>query len=321
MPATAFAHLPDPLIPLDQHTTTKMMTHEAAANAPYTRRPPSPPMIPVPVFTQPQAPGAPRGISMFPSFDNVDCSQLSIQDVKAIVGTQPYIAQGSADGWRYEQRRKAQRILDFIYLGPINAIRDFDFLRTEGITMVMVIRDSRMAACISSLDRAREELNVASQYVGVGSQQHLIQELPDLIRHMNEHLLKMRQISPKSGRVLVACETGNDRSAIVVAAYIMAVFGKSLRDALQFINMQRFCCIFDEDAKRLLLAWEDIIKARGAIARSQSDQFTASIHSKRRIEESDETDFDSGCQLSDRVNDLQIGGRRAFEPFVDREMS
>ncbi|VUC24412.1 unnamed protein product [Clonostachys rosea] len=298
-----------------------MMTHEAAPNAPYARRPPSPPMIPVPVYTQPQGPGASRGLAMFPSFDNIDSSQLSVQDAKAIVGTEPYIAQGSADGWRYELRRKAQRILEFIYLGPINAIKNLDFLKTEGITMVMVIRDARLISRIASLDKATEMLNVVTQYVGVSSQQHLIQELPSLIRLMNDHLLKMRQISPESGRVLVACETGNDRAAIVVAAYIMAVYGKSLREALQFINTQRFCCIFDEDAKRLLLAWEDIIKARAAIARSQSDQVGANMHSKRRIEESDETDYDGYGQLNDQVNDLQIGGRRAFEPFVDTDMS
>ena len=44
--------------------------------------------------------------------------------------------------WQYEQRHQAQQILPFLYLGPVAAARDVDFLQRSGITMVVAVRNT-----------------------------------------------------------------------------------------------------------------------------------------------------------------------------------
>ena len=117
------------------------------------------------------------------------------------------------------------------------------------------------------------------------------------------------------GKVLITCETGNDRSAALAAAYIMAVFGKDMITAVQFISIQRFCCTFDEDIKRKLQSWEDILRARSQVASHATTPQNA-MHTKRHIEDcSNEEDVD--VRDSFTLDHDRFEGRGAFVPFVD----
>ena len=49
--------------------------------------------------------------------------------------------------WQYEQRHQAQQILPFLYLGPVAAARDVDFLQRSGITMVLAVRNTLVRIC------------------------------------------------------------------------------------------------------------------------------------------------------------------------------
>ncbi|MCP6423762.1 hypothetical protein NL463_31080, partial [Klebsiella pneumoniae] len=42
--------------------------------------------------------------------------------------------------WTYERRREAQMILPYLYLGPMTAAKDEAWMRKEGITMVLGVR-------------------------------------------------------------------------------------------------------------------------------------------------------------------------------------
>ncbi|KAL9032099.1 MAG: hypothetical protein Q9214_008109, partial [Letrouitia sp. 1 TL-2023] len=64
------------------------------------------------------------------------------------------------------------------------------------------------------------------------------------------------------GKVLVFCETGNDRSAAVVAAYILAMFDMDIVKAIQIVQAQRFCASFNDAMRKLLETWEEMLKAR-----------------------------------------------------------
>ena len=46
--------------------------------------------------------------------------------------------------WKYESRHHAQHVLPYLFLGPITAARDAKFLRDEGITMLLAVRDIRV---------------------------------------------------------------------------------------------------------------------------------------------------------------------------------
>lgn len=259
------------------------ISDDTIRSAPYSYRAPSPPFIhiPAPIRTRSKSPLVPMELK--PAFDKVDPTQLTSRDLEIITGGSAQMALDPTREWEYEQRRYAQPILDFLYLGPTSVIRDHDFLQRAGITLMLVVRDSRMATTkLLSVERATTSLGIASHYVNVGSAHELIRGFPDIIRLINDHLLSVYHSQAKGrnedgqilmqtrnfrrGKVLVTCESGNDRSATVVAAYVMAIFGQDVVKTLQFMGVQRFCCTFDEDMKRILQTWEDILNARSDVA-------------------------------------------------------
>lgn len=313
------------------------MQHNTAPNAPYTRRPPSPPEIYIPAVFHPRKVGNVAQLVMTPSYDNVDPSQLTLEDLAIITQNESHlIAQNIACNWKYEQRREAQRILDFLYLGPNSVIRNHAFLEQEKITMILIVRDSRLASQnFVSVNNAVKALGVEAQYMDVASPQDLIHSFSGAVSRINDHLLSVyhKQAQGREangqmlldtsefvrGKVLVTCESGNDLSSTVVAAYIMAVFGKDFASAIQFVSIQRFCTLFGEDVKRLLQSWGDILQARATVAR---DRTGAQVHPASKGKRGLEALHDENMEGSDDGSTADMDqdrflGRSTFAPFVD----
>ncbi|RMJ02288.1 hypothetical protein CDV36_015448 [Fusarium kuroshium] len=298
----------------------------AVPSAPYTFRPPSPPFIHIP----PTAHGSGDSIpGLLPSYENVDPQQLTPRDVAIITQNVTHAPTDRASDWSYEQRREAQPLLNFLYLGPNSAARDGEFLRSQGITMVLVARDARMAGMkLMSIEKVTQALGIAVHYVDMDGYDNMISSFSDTFRAVNDHLLAIYHsqaqgrskngslvVEPttfRRGKVLVACETGNDRSAAMAAAYIMALFGKDMITTIQFITVQRFCCCFDEDVKRKLQSWEDILRARSQVA-SQA-KIAGQQHGKRHI---DEVGSAEQGDASVALDHDRFQGRDAFVPFMD----
>ncbi|RKF61268.1 Serine/threonine/tyrosine-interacting protein [Erysiphe neolycopersici] len=171
--------------------------------------------------------------------------------------------------WRYEQRREAQQILPFLYLGPSGAARDIEFLKRENITMLLVVRDSAMAR-VNLLDgtRVAQQLGIESETIDIHSTIDYIPAFPHAVRVINEHVSSVFQQSNSSkiGKVLVFCESGNDRSAVVVSAYLMATCGLDLASSVHRIQSRRFCVSFNDRMKNLLLSYLSILNAKKDVA-------------------------------------------------------
>ncbi|KAH7134609.1 hypothetical protein B0J13DRAFT_625823 [Dactylonectria estremocensis] len=275
-----------------------------------------------------------------PSYADVDPSQLTSRDLDIITQNAKQVATDRAADWSYEQRREAQPLLDFLYLGPNSVVRDQAFLQREGITMLLVARDARMANTpLISVEKASHALGLQVHYVDIEGPHHMVSAFPGIICAINDHLLAVyhsqRQnedgciIADSStfrrGKVLITCETGNDRSAAIAAAYIMAIFGKGMVTTLQFICIQRFCCCFDEDVKRKLQSWEDILRARSQVASSSRETATLAFgpplntsHAKRQIDEFMDMDRSDYTANTDEADRDRFEGRIAFIPFVDQ---
>lgn len=311
----------------------------------FTARPPSPPPLVVPsAFTQPNHPS----LTLTPSFESVDTGSLTLQDIDTITGGRSQIAgDPHKDGWRYEDRRKAQAVLDFLYLGPSAVIRDRAFLQNEGITMLLAARDASMAQIqMLSVDRISAELSIEAAYVDVATRFDLIRAFPAAVTKINEHLLRVYKAQAqgqvadghiiinkttfKRGKVLVFCETGNERSAAVVAAYLMAMYGRDMVSAVQFVNAQRFCANIDDETKYQLRTFGDILEAQRMTARASGQYslanatpekgaaaggFFVSNHEaarKRGIEDTMEEDNDDEFTMDmDRYEN-----RPVFEPYI-----
>ncbi|KAG9619567.1 phosphatases II, partial [Aureobasidium melanogenum] len=113
-----------------------------------------------------------------------------------------------------------------------------------------------------------------------------------------------------NAKVLVFCESGNERSAAVVAAYLMEILADVDHiKAMQIVQAQRFCVNFDDNVKRLLQGYWDILQARRTTA-----NFSTSGRPKRLLER--DMDHD-GMDIDESGDDGERFQSRTFAPFVD----
>lgn len=252
--------------------------------------------------------------------------------------------------WKYDQRHFAQLILPFLYLGPVSAARDRHFLQREDITLIVAVRDQSSAQAKLLGSKAARDLGISCLNVDVNGYPDLITALPGAIDSINDHLSanyeKQQAQKPKSmydaqntlpssfGKVLVFCETGNERSATVVAAYIMAMFAQDLVTTLQFVQCRRFCVAFDDSIRYLLRSYETILQAKRDIAWANTDRNDGNIHtltgrstkarngelaakpSKRLLNEVYENDVEMEDGDSQRDSG-RFEGRGVVPPFED----
>ncbi|KAI1093087.1 phosphatases II [Rostrohypoxylon terebratum] len=318
--------------------------HGVLPTAPYSSRAPSPPSILIPV---PNLQNSDDHIAVVPSYEKVDPTSLSADDLKIITQNhKEQLAYDSAFNWAYEYRRAAQPITDFLYLGPSNIARDREWLQKTGITMLLAARDSKMAeARLMATDRVAQELGIQSEYVDVSGYNELICAFPSVVRTINNHMLsvfheqriddtKMQvedgkmmitQEGFKRGKVLVFCETGNDRSAGVVVAYLMSVFGLSMVEACQFVHFKRFCVSIADDLKQVLQSYEGILSAQRVVHQhelttvtNQLDGGVIKSQKKRRFDDTNDQDEEMGGTDAGTESDYdRFLGRRSFVPFID----
>ncbi|KAI8630449.1 phosphatases II [Xylariaceae sp. FL1651] len=310
--------------------------------APYVTRPPSPPPVVIPAAPMS---GWATPMKIVPSYDSIDPTSMSYKDLAIITRNgREQVAHDSAVNWTYESRRIAQPILDFLYLGPSTVVRNRQWLREQGITMLLAARDTRQAGLnFMVVDNVAQELGIEVKYVDVSGYHELIRAFPSAVRMINEHMVRIyheqavndaanldvqdgamviNETNFRRGKVLVFCETGNDRSAGIVTAYLMAILGMNLVQACQFINYKRFCVSMEEDLKHTLKAYEDILLAQRTVHQHElaSKLNPLPKKAKRGIDETTESEGDTGMTgmngppPSDRARYIDRG---VFVPFID----
>ena len=229
------------------------------------------------------------------------------------------------------------------------AARDQSFLQREGITMVLAVRNTRSAQAKVLGSKSAEELGIESKAIDVAGNQELIAAFPRAIAVINTHLSTMYQLqqakaAPSTalalahsplvpGKVLVFCESGNERSATVVTAYIMAMYSTDLIKAVQIVQAQRFAVAFDDPLRNLLATYEIMLKAKRDVLQADShmagrggvgalgtgnrtlEGFASS--SKRTLDDAydDDTDMNGGEEHMDHE---RFERRMGSAPFHDR---
>lgn len=253
--------------------------------------------------------------------------------------------------WKYESRRTAQAVLPFLYLGPVTVANDVEFLQTNGITMVLAVRNTKSAQANLLRSKVAAKLGIESHTIDVAGNQELIAAFPEGIEMINAHLSAMyhhrqRQNTAEQyptndlsaaiipGKVLIYCETGNDRSASLVAAYIMAMFSMNLVKAIQTVQVHRFAAVYDDYSRTILQTYESILKAKRDVIKANMNSKTQCFHgragsgskqdssirstskiSKRNLAEADD---DEDIDMADDGQDIlegsaRRGGRAPFD--------
>jgi len=132
----------------------------------------------------------------------------------------------------------------------------------------------------------------------------------------------------RPGSTLVFCETGNEKSAAVVASYIMHHYEASLVQACQVVQSRRFSVAFDDIHKYALAAWEPIFKSYREVQKARNQhmhhqlgyatgsgewQGSGGRKKKRRFEESQHED-DEDQYTQEKISS---DGRFGTAPFRD----
>jgi serine/threonine/tyrosine-interacting protein len=294
----------------------------------YTYRLPAAPriVVPPPTLTT-DMPGIIVGTAPAGEADLSFLKELDLDDI---------IQKNTLLEWSYERRRHAQMLLPWLYLGPMLAARDRDFLQKEGITMVLAIRTQNNS--MNGALKVSREVCAEVATIEVPSFHGLISRFGDTTSMINTHIARYRQLSlektgqPMLGKVLVFCESGNEKSAAVVAAYLM----NTLNDfdhvkAMQVCQAQRFCVNFDDTLKNILQSYWDVLQARRSVASYHATtaqangsltafngQVFTGAKQKRTIDntlEDEDVDMDTGPDPSDA---LRFAGRDST-PFQNRD--
>lgn len=228
--------------------------------------------------------------------------------------------------WSYERRREAQSILPFLYLGPLNAAKDRAFLQRENITMMVGIRQRQTfeSRIMNVALRVADELGIHNTTVDLNDNRELVGSFSHINSVINKHLAQVHKLhaaghaeAPEMGRVLVFCDTGNERSAGVVAAYLMETHESvDYIKAMQICQSQRFCVNFDDSMKRLLQGYWDILRAQRDVLAEGGGYSHASVpRPLRTAKRSLEMDVDEDMEEPDE--DAARFERRNFAPFVN----
>ncbi|KAI1002605.1 hypothetical protein K3495_g5596 [Podosphaera aphanis] len=220
------------------------------------------------------------------------------------------------EDWKYVWRRQAQQVIPFLYLGPSSAARDIKFITQEKITMLLAVRDTAIAqARLISGDKVAHSLGIEAATVDVAGHMGLIAALPEAINMINNHIVSVYKKSNGSilGKVLVFCESGNERSPAVVAAYLMSTYGLDTIAAIQLIQSQRFCVSLDDGFKWLLCNYMEILAARKEV---RSAAHTSSISTEALLEVlKRKREQNPDIEMTQDDDEERFCGRGGYMPF------
>ena len=216
-----------------------------------------------------------------PAFDYVNDSCGSPFFMQSIRSLHKLQLQHHMLDWRYERRRDAQSILPFLFLGPGSVAQNPAFVQSNGITFMVAVRNAFTASRIPRfLDPTtfRSAAGLDSAIIDLDSAYDLVRNLRRVIKSMNDHLERsctqhpINSINDIQGKILVFCESGNERSAVVVCAYLMIVYGIDAITAIHVVQSQRFCIDFKDEMKSMLLDFEAILVAERQVAAAGRNQ-------------------------------------------------
>lgn len=222
-------------------------------------------------------------------------------------------------------RRTAQPILPFLLLGPSTVARDIGYVRNTGITMLISVRSGVAARAAPKYMEASVFASAAGLTtitLDLDTPFDLITRLPQTIKAMNDHLEGTcsagmpGKVATINGKILVFCESGNERSTGLVAAYLMILFGVDVVGAMQIIQSQRFCIAPDDGMKNMLTTFEDLLRAKREVTmHTMGTVNQGNQKSKRNVDMmyDDEDEMMDGDTTSD-----DAGVRKDWAPFQSK---
>lgn len=224
--------------------------------------------------------------------------------------------------WDYQKRHEVQHILPFLCLGPFTAARNAEYLQKLGVTLIISVRSARCAlARPKGFNPAYFPscTHLETATFDVDTPYDVITRLEPVLKLMTDHLQRETtkgQFADVGGKIFVFCETGNERSPVLVAAYIMLLYGVSWNESLNYIMAKRFSVSLISGMLDMLKTWEGMLGAESDIAAitkhlGQDMTIAAQISDKSNKRSIDDA-YDSDETMTD---EHEVGIRPGIAPF------
>jgi len=181
--------------------------------------------------------------------------------------------------WTYGMRREMQEIIPGLFLGPYSAAMKskLDVLLEGRITHIVCIRQAIEAHFIRPNFPDRFKYLVVD--IADTLTENIIQHFPKIKRFLDDCFAS-------GGRALIHGNAGISRSAALVIAYIMEIYGLSYKRAFFLVQKKRFCINPNEGFAQQLQEYEPIYQARRFL---QNGHTSNSQRLKRRLEDAEES--------------------------------
>ena len=274
-----------------------------------------------------------------PEFARLNASCGDPEFLSSILNHCPLSLEHGMLQWKYEMRKNVQSILPFLIIGPSTEARIRTCIESNGITYLLAVRSTQIISKHPNyLNPARFSslagLNIQTATFDLDHPYELISGIKPVVKSINDHLkssciqFPITSIDDIRGRVMMFCETGNERSAVVVAAYLMVIFGIDAVPAIQIIQSQRFCTNVVDEMKSMLVALEGILRAEKMVATNNMAQ-AASVRERQEagqsaltLNKSSKRNIDRSYEDDDDMEDVGDwngnGGQRVgVAPFAD----
>lgn len=182
--------------------------------------------------------------------------------------------------WRYESRREAQQIYPHLWLGPVGVTRDENFLINNNIRVLISLADMR----------CKQKGNSKFEYFEFSSGDNLGGDAR-LVNYFGQINEIIDTAAKNNLTTILFCDSGNDNSATVAAAYVMHHQNCSYVDAIQYVQARRFSISLDDASKHNLVTYQGFLEASAQAVDEPINQ--GNNNNKRQLEDED----DEGNQM------------------------
>ena len=199
-------------------------------------------------------------------------------------------------------------------------------MKREGISLLLAVRSkqSAMQRLISG-EKVAEELGIAAASIEIADYRELITAFSHAIRCINDHISTgiTSTTTAVQRKVFVFCESGNDRSASIVVAYLMVMLNLDAPSAISKVQYRRFSVNFDVEMKNTLVSFDSILGAKRDVVRAQRDLAMCNPQvpgsRKRSFDNRNEAEASiAGTSGMDDIDEYSLSHRNQSAPFQDR---
>lgn len=196
--------------------------------------------------------------------------------------------------WKYEDRRKPQKIDTNLWIGPLTVVKEEQFLAENNIRLLISLTSCGIQPSV-----------VQHKYIPSGHFQCCSFDPGDkstkatlIVKHLQKICDLIDMAAQENVSSLIYCESGNENSAVAAAAYLIHKYHYDMAKATQLVQSVRFSVTFDDVSKFNLITFAENCAALQSAPRG------ASKKSRMRDDddENDENDIISAKPIKRKVD-------------------